>query len=261
MILNPYGIEVNIAAQGATADKRDDQVLSPIYFIKSETDAALRVSATVTGEVAGEVKLNETPITGADPAVTTKSAFMYFEIDNATDGTTEPTWASSFTDGDKQIAISARGATKNNMITMGQGDTAATFAAFRVTGDAVETPERGTWTADDKVNVTIAFTFTPTNSANAGGGGSGSTSHNITEGTHVDASSDITTVTFKVGGTAATAADKDDTVTIEVAATTGKTLTASVNGGSAINLTESSGTYTGTFTMPDADAEVIITVA
>lgn len=114
------------------------------------------------------------------------------------------------------------------------------------------------WTEADGFTATIVFKFKP--NTNAGGGG-GATSHNITEGTHVDASSDITSVTFKVGGTGVTSADKDDTVTIEVAATAGKTITASVNGGSPISLTESTGTYTGTFTMPDADAEVVITVA
>ena len=50
-------------------------------------------------------------------------------------------------------------------------------------------------------------------------------------------------------------------MTIEVVADTGKTIKASVNGGADITLSESSGTYTGTFTMPDADAEVVLTVA
>lgn len=250
IVLNPYGLDYNI--EGVTQPVQD-QLISAPQHIKNESNLPIKVSTKVTASISGATLVNAQV---ADNE-TAKEVHLEFGLKAVDDdsATVLPNDADS-----KPVTADTPAEWKDgDAISLAKGGTATgTCLIFGFTGDATSNPTEA-WTAEDIITATIAFTFALDNSG--AGGGSGSTSHNITEGTHVDGSGDISTVTFKVGGTATTTAAKDDTVTIEVAATTGKTITASVNNGSAISLSENSGTYTGTFTMPDADAQVVITVA
>ena len=161
VIVNPYKMTV----QNAAGDDVTDQIVSATKYIKNESDVALKVSAEVTGKPAGALTLATASTQGGTRAVTTNSVFMSFEIGAATaeDGTGDPTWAANGYDSKlaSQILVSAKAVKKADMLTLGVGETTATYAGYRLTGDAADTPTNA-WTENDKVDVSIAFTFTPT---------------------------------------------------------------------------------------------------
>lgn len=167
VIVNPYKMTVqNDAGTDVT-----DQIVSATQYIKNESDVALKVSTEVTGKPAGTLTL-ATATTQGTKAVTTNSVFMYFEIGAATadDGTGDPTWAAAYdSKAATQILVGSKAVKKADMLTLGAGDQAATYAAYRLTGDAASAPTTA-WTSADKVDVAIAFTFTPTATAPATGG-------------------------------------------------------------------------------------------
>lgn len=245
IILNPYELNVSADATPITG-----QVISAVQAIKNESDLPVKVTTTVTGTIEGAEFATTSAV-----AETTKKVFLEFGVEAIADVTAGNTPA--FTSPTKKVLSTT--AVTFNPVTLTEKGGATSSMAFGFTGDASKNPTNA-WTADDIVGATIAFTFALDNSGNAGGGG-GPTTYTIGEGTHTDASSDISAVSFEVSGTAVTSAAENDTVTIKVTATTGKTITASVNGGSAISLAESSGIYTGTFTMPAQNATVVLTVA
>lgn len=148
VILNPYRLEVG-------TEKLQDSVINAGQFIKNESNVAVDVGVSVTGAVEGNAKLATAPVT-AD--VTTNSVFMYFQMMEAEDGTTEPDWT-DYTEA-SDILVGTRAVSKSGMVKMEAGDTTATFAAFHVAGEAASAPKTP-WAATDKVNVTVAFTFTP----------------------------------------------------------------------------------------------------
>lgn len=257
-IVNPYRLEAENTELGIT--KGSDQILSPLQKITNLSAFKISVGGTIFAvENSDEAKLVDQIASTASSTGFAKEAVIHFlaKAGTSTDNTrltiaSAPTCnidlKDAKTDAGKALtAVEVDASTKGNDV-----------YTFNFDGSAQAAPAVA-WTDGDTFGATIAFTFKAV--ANTAGGTTTPTTHNITAGTHVDPNTDITSVTFKVGGTAAATAAKNATVTIEVAATTGKTITAKVNGGSAISLTESTGTYTGTFTMPDADAEVIVTVA
>lgn len=296
--INPYGLPVVVSAtaDGDPISITNQQITNIPMYIGNYGTVALDVSATLAVLPKGDSvsikggdlatadtgkQMNVTlEVAGLDDAayaesIDSEALVLSFHEAFAEDATwagaqslVAPAAAAKATtvppakSGSTPLATLGAATVSGDTITYGNDS----VALFRLVGDMNEEPvksvagggtEEDPWVEADGFTATIVFKFKPNTNANPPAG----TGHNITEGTHTDASSDITSVTFKVGGNAVATADKDDTVTIEVIATTGKTITASVNGGSSISLTESSGTYTGTFTMPDADAEVVITVA
>lgn len=238
VVLNPYELKYTVDGADVT-----DQIISAEQYIVSESNLPIKVSTSVTGTIEGTGDFMATTAVGE----TDKKVNLKFEI-GATSAA--DTAAASY---DSKPLVKGTAVTFDP-ITMTDKDGATPAVAFKFTGDAAKNPTNP-WTTEDVVGASIAFTFALDNSGGSTPPASGD--HNITEGAHVG---NPTSVTFKVGGTAVTKAAKGATVTIEVAAGTGKTVTAKVNGGSDITFTESTGTYTGTFTMPDADAEVIVTV-
>ena len=158
--INPYGLEVTVDSVKVT-----DQIISGVTYLESTTLTALRVSATVTGTQNGNAKLATATTQGAK-APTTNSVFLYMEIGKATkkDGSGDPTWATAYdSKAANQVLVSAKATTKADVVTMDKSadGTAATYAAFRLAGDAASAPATA-WTTADTVDVTIAFTFLPT---------------------------------------------------------------------------------------------------
>lgn len=261
MVMNPYNMSVKLDPRDP-ASAVNDQIISSTMEVKNLSNIGVQVGINVTGTTGkGDVAF------AANSAATStaKEAYVYvaFEIGSTgldvadTNGSGNSTVVLSTTPADvTDFAPTAAAGNANTLAASADSKTPATngVLGFKFFGDTAPVT---TWTDKDTLAATIAFTFTPVAVDT-----SAAATHNITEGTHVDVSTDITTVTFKdASGNPITTAANGDTVTIEVAATASKTITASVNNGTAITLNENSGTYTGTFTMPDADAEVIITVA
>lgn len=166
VVLNPY--KLAYTPQGGT--ESTDQIISATQHIKNESEVALKVSATVTGTLPTgkkDVTFATATTQNASKPLTTNAIFMYFEIGPSSDGTSDAAWPEGYVakpDADqevKQILVKNGATTVNNMLTMEAGDTTATYAAFRLTGDAVGAPTRA-WADDDNVSASVAFTFTPT---------------------------------------------------------------------------------------------------
>lgn len=163
IIINPYGMEYT----PDSGDPSTDKIISAAQFIKNESDVSISVDVTVTGTIPETSKavLATGALKGTE---TTKSIFLYFEILEAEDGETEPTWAESY-DKTKHVLVAAKATTLKNVVVLAAGDEAATYAAFHLTGGVASAPATP-WTETDTVDVTVAFTFNPTVTAPAVGG-------------------------------------------------------------------------------------------
>lgn len=159
VIINPYKMTVNSEATGN--EDVSDQIISATQFIKNESDVDINVSATVIGKPAedGEAVLATSALKGSE---TTKSVFMYLEIGESSDGSTDPSWKGSYVSSDpSMVAVTSKSTTKANMYTL-KADVGSTptYAGFRLNGAAASKPTKA-WTDKDKVDVEIAFTFDP----------------------------------------------------------------------------------------------------
>ena len=264
MIMNPYKMEVKVNPKDTTTV--NDQIVSATMEVKNLSDIDVQVGIKVQGTIKNTADTKPAFAAGTTASSSAKEAWIYvaFEIGNTgmtvsdTNGTGGGTVV--LTTAEQEVtdfASNASPASGNTLKASANKKDPATngVLGFKFFGDISPVTS---WTDKDTMAANIAFTFTPVanNTTPAG-----PTTYSISEGSHSDSGSDISAVSFEVGGSAATSAAENDTVTIKVTATTGKTITAAVNGGSSINLTETSGTYTGTFTMPAQAASVVITVA
>jgi len=155
--LNPYKLKVKV-------DSKDvqDQVISTTQGIKNESTVPLQLGVTVTSTVGGKMVL-ATKTTAGDSKLTTKSAFLQFEVAKSS---TEPKADFDWTTATGKTAITLKkgAATFDKAATpivLDASSGTADYLAFHLTGDAVGTPAEA-WAADDKVDVAVAFTFLPT---------------------------------------------------------------------------------------------------
>ncbi|MBR3704363.1 MAG: hypothetical protein IKM11_02620 [Oscillospiraceae bacterium] len=155
VVINPYGMKYG-------ADDATDKIISAAQYIKNESNVDISISVTVTGQVdeGSNAVLATAALKGTE---TTKSVFLYFEILEAVDGETEPTWAEAYSK-DLHVIAAAKATTKAGVHVMKAGDEAATFAAFHLAGDVASAPATP-WADTDTVSVVIAFTFNPVVSA------------------------------------------------------------------------------------------------
>lgn len=151
VVINPYGMKYG-------DDDATDKVISAAQFIKNESDVDIAISVTVTGKVdeGSNAVLATAALKGTE---TTKSVFLYFEILEATDDSTEPTWAEGYNK-DLHVIAAAKATTKAGVHTMKAGNETATYAAFHLAGDVASAPATP-WADTDTVSVVIAFTFNP----------------------------------------------------------------------------------------------------
>lgn len=158
--INPLNLRVFIGGEEET-----DQIISTPACAVNFSEVPLEVDLTVSGSIkeGSDMTLESSPTYGVG---TEKSAFVYFEIQQAnTAYPEEVTWDSRFDDS-KHIVITNGGTTtKNKIFTLaprtldgevGEGGS----APFRLTGDAVRKPTNA-WNSKDGINVSVAFTFTP----------------------------------------------------------------------------------------------------
>lgn len=170
VVVNPYKLEVSVSGTDVT-----DQIISATQYLENASNVAIEVKASVTGTKEGNAVF-ATASTQGGKAVTTNSAFMYFEIILSDDNSSEPTWPESFdkTNVNQLLVGDTENAAKSTMVTMAAGDgsdAAASngYAAFHLAGDVADKLTTA-WAATDKFGATIAFTFTPAISAPASGG-------------------------------------------------------------------------------------------
>ena len=155
--INPYGMEFEVDGLDEAAT---DKIISPVQFIKNESDVAISVDVSVSATPAEGVTLATAALKGTE---TTKSVFLYFEIANAEDASTEPTWADAYnakTAGHVIVGTEAKPTVKTGVVQLAAGDDAATYAAFHMAGD-VASKSAKPWADTDTVDVKIAFTFNP----------------------------------------------------------------------------------------------------
>lgn len=158
--VNPYKMSVDVSADQDGSDMKNDQIISPVQYVKNESDVAIALDVSITGKVEGEAVFATAPVTDK---ILTKSAFVYFEIKAATaeDGTGDPTWATAYdSKATDQVLLAAKAVVKKDVAKLGKGDETPTYAAFRLNGNVADKSTKP-WASTDKVSATIAFTIKP----------------------------------------------------------------------------------------------------
>lgn len=187
LVVNPYGLSVDVSADQDGSAMKTDQIIFATQYIKNLSQSNVKVSVSATGTTSDTkaITFATAPISTATKAPTTKQVFMYMEVVQNDDDTTEPTtWKSGFDAkaNPNQVAIAAKAVSLNNVVTLAAANwsaydstdsdpdstiSAATtkgYAAITLKGDcAGDVPTA--WTEADTVTVTLAYTFTPTSAA------------------------------------------------------------------------------------------------
>lgn len=159
--LNPLDLPVHVGQ-----DDEAGQILSTPSCIENQSEVPLKVSVEVTGAIGEGSDMILSSYSTKDMNLTSKRAFMYFEMHVANSDDTERfKWDTAF-DAEKHIMVRTTTKRKKDMITLAaakNGEVASKggYGVFRIAGDAVKAP-KSEWKSTDKVNVEIAFTFTPT---------------------------------------------------------------------------------------------------
>lgn len=156
VFINPYKLPLTIEADETTA-----QIVSTPAAIENQSVVPLSVTATVTGAIREGSDMRLVSYSTQDPELmlTSKSAFVYFEMKAASDPD-QVSWDSEY-DMEKHLTVrSGVSKTKKNIAVIAQADHPKHFGAFRLTGDCVPVPRKG-WTEADGIDVEIAFTFNP----------------------------------------------------------------------------------------------------
>lgn len=188
LVLNPYELKYVITPADATATPAVAEVSSTAAIVNktayiqnfSETNVSVGATFTATLDTTTnkDVKLLTAPATKAS---TTKDIFLFFDI-KAVDAKDEAvTWGEYDKAAATQLAYSAKGTTKANLVVLAKAATpadAATptntpavaaakgVAAFHIGGTA-NGQASALWTTDDTVSASVVFTFTPTVAAAA----------------------------------------------------------------------------------------------
>lgn len=158
--LNPYGLG------SSEADKV--QIQQDAMFFENKSDVAVKVSLTATGVLPATntdkvafATTTTVPATGKAPA-TTKSIFLYVDVQENADGTTATDIAAYDSKSTSQIVVKA-GDTKKDVAILDDKDTTTgkKFAQIRIGGDMVAAPAVA-WTANDAVKVKLVFDLTAT---------------------------------------------------------------------------------------------------
>lgn len=174
VVVNPYQLEHVVKAetsQGAgDAVTSNKQIVNATQWLASESDTTLDVNVTAVGELGADSAASfATTSTQGKNATKDKAVYMWFEIVNADDNTTEPTtWSTAYNAKNANQILIAKdedgntGKSKSKMVTLAPKSTEVpkTYAAFHLAGDACAAPDDA-WTTDDTIDVKLTFTFTP----------------------------------------------------------------------------------------------------
>lgn len=161
IIINPFRLEVDIDGEGDGEETSNDQIISTVQEISSESNVKLAVNVA---------QLKATPKDGATIAIlaktakaaTAKSAYLAMEIDgdlSAASSTTKTTVVASTAGAKKDAAY---------MLDKGTAQTPST-CEFKIVGDVNPNPTKvvskvtvaDPWVSTDEIDIAVKFTFTP----------------------------------------------------------------------------------------------------
>ena len=152
--LNPYGLAVS---GGTTA-----QVQNAAMFLENKSDVAVKVNLAVTGELPTENadKVAFATASTAGGKATTKSIFLYVDVQENADGSTAATIGEYNSKNPNQIVVAAKEA-KKDVVVLDKTGGAKAYAQIMIGGDMVAAPTTA-WTAKDAVKVKMVFDCTAT---------------------------------------------------------------------------------------------------
>lgn len=161
IVANPYKLEYDLG----DSKKSSDQIVSVPQFIKNESNVAIDVSASVTGEIYSNDK-NDKSVVFASAALkgteTTKSVFMYLDIVESENGSTATFGTAYDAKAANQLLVGTKTVTKKNVIQLAKPESSSqpTYAAYKFCGAVATNPAKA-WTTADKVSAKVVFTFAP----------------------------------------------------------------------------------------------------
>lgn len=155
VVINPYRLPVSIGS-----DETDAQIMSSYACIQNKSEVPISVSATVIGAVKAGSDMRLSSVTTQGTTLTSKSAFVYFEMQSSDSSDPDDVYWDDEFDAQKHIVVRTTAKTMKDIVSLGMDGDYGCFGAFRLTGDCVANP-RKPWTENDGINVTISFTFSP----------------------------------------------------------------------------------------------------
>lgn len=155
VFINPYQMPVVIDNK-----ETDAQIVSTPVCIENKSEVPINVSVSATGKIkeGSNMRLVMTPTQGT--TLTSKSAFVYFEIQAANSDDLDAVYWDDEYDATKHLVIRTYARTMKNIVALGAAGEEGCFGAFRLSGDCVARPKTA-WTENDGIDVAISFTFTP----------------------------------------------------------------------------------------------------
>jgi len=203
VVINPYKLTYSQQVNGADlATPSDDQVISPVYSIKNESDVTLGLDVTVTGTVAGtfalvqpseSVTTNTVQESQKNEAIvkllvqanvaTPADGAAFEELQEAGDAPTANETTKLYdADAVVPIVLDKKAVTAGGTLTCNKPELAEdgktivpNNICFQFTGAAASNPKTA-WTAADSLTAAIVFSFKPiTLASSASTSGSGST--------------------------------------------------------------------------------------
>lgn len=156
VFINPYRLPLSIESDETTA-----QIVSTPACIENKSEVPVSVTATLTCALkeGSDMRLYSTTTQDPDMTLTSKTAFVYFEM-QAAPSVDQAVWDSEYDMEKHQVVRLGTSRPKKDMVVIAQADQPNHFGAFRLTGDCVAVP-RIPWTEADGIEVEIAFTFSP----------------------------------------------------------------------------------------------------
>lgn len=154
LILNPGSLGAMMNGQ-----LENGQIISVPSWIENRSVVPIKLDVSITGEIksGSDMSLTSEPTKNQD--LTSKKAFVYFEIQSA-NARNWSSWAPRYNE-DKHMLVRVGTRSRKDVVTLdAKGEGNNSFGVYRLTGDCVENP-RSPWTSQDGFNVEVVFTFTP----------------------------------------------------------------------------------------------------
>ena len=157
VLINPYKIPVVVQ------DKQvGDQIISDPVALKNESEVPLKVSVSITTAIREGSDMGLLSESTLGQEMTSKRAFIYFEIQTANDPA-QVVWDAKYNE-EQHLVIRSGTKIRRDMVTIGAGGQPLSYGVFCLTGDCVAAP-RSPWTETDSIDVSIAFTIQATEKA------------------------------------------------------------------------------------------------
>lgn len=168
MVMNPYQLKVQFTGDGETSNQdHTEQVLYKSQFIQNQSNVPMKVSVTVTGKLGADAD----KITFASAAFkgneTTKSVYLFLQqkvADAAAPDAHTIDWEDAKYNKATDVLIGTKAVKLENFATLDAATmtsgavTSCSALAYRLNGSLTTAPSTA-WTADDKIDVTIAYSF------------------------------------------------------------------------------------------------------